>query len=497
MLRVQCLIITLFLASQIQLFAEVKPSTMFGDHMVLQRDMPVPVWGSAAPGEKIIVRFAEHEVSTKADKDGKWKIILPSLKASSKGRKMMIEGKNTIVFDDVLVGEVWICSGQSNMQFGWGDKSNPLYAWGYVPALKKCAREARQRSIRSYSVSTFVALTPEENVNGKWSTGPSGSAVAFGFSYYLNKKLNVPVAVIVTCWGSSMIEGWMPLDMTEELPHYKKMMAHFEKNDKAKIIDLIKRGKESGKGADAWPRRDNIYARKRPNILYNAMLHPLAPYACRGMVWYQGEANSRNHQQYAQSLPLWVKRLRKEWARDNFHFLAVMLPGFGRDNGHPTSRSWAWFRDAQMKVLELPYTGVANTIDLGRANNVHPADKAPVAERLALLAIRDVNRLKIVGQGPQFKSFSVKNEVMVINFAYADGLKTKDGNSPTGFWLAGKDGSWHQATASIKGRTVVLRSESIKNPVACRYGFAGKPTVNLVNGDNLPAYPFKTDDWSK
>ena len=410
---------------------------------------------------------------------------------------MTISGNNKVVFSDVLVGEVWICSGQSNMQFGWGDKSNPYHSFGAVRELKALIPEAKRKDIRSYSVPTYVSMTPEKNCKGKWSTGPSGSAVAFGFSYYLNQKLNVPVAVITTCWGSSKIEGWMPLDMTEKLPHYKKMMASFAVKDKAKVIALIEKGKNSGKDAAGWTKKDNVYARQQPNILYNAMMNPLVPFACRGLVWYQGEANSKKPKEYAQSLPLWVKRLRKAWGRDDFHFLAVMLPGYGRDNGRPDSKSWAMFREVQQKVLQLPATGVVNTIDLGNARNIHPSDKGPICERLALMARRDVHGEKIMGQGPKYKSFTVSNGQMVIEFSHADGLKTKDGTAPTGFWLADKEGSWHQAKASIKGSTIILKADSVKKPVACRYAFCGKPEVNLVNSENLPTYPFRTDSWNK
>ncbi len=489
--------IALVLLAQSPAFAEVTPSSMFGDHMVLQRDMPVPVWGKAAPGESVTVRFAGKTQSTKAGAYGGWKINLPALKASATGREMTIEGTNKIIFKDVLVGEVWICSGQSNMQYGWGSKAESLHAWGSVPELQAVAAEAKTRPIRHYLVPTFVSLTPEDNCRGKWSPDVSGSAVAFGFSYYLSKRLNVPVAAIVACWGSSSIEGWMPLDMSAQLPHFKKMMADFQVKDKAKVIDLIERGETSGKGAKAWTRRENIYARQRPNLLYNAMLHPVIPYACRGMVWYQGEANASQYQNYAKSLPLWVKRLRKAWGSDDFHLLAVMLPGFGRDNGRPDAKSWAWFRDAQMKVLALPHTSVANTIDLGDAKNIHPSDKAPLCKRLALLAGRDVYGQKIVAQGPTYKSFSVKGNRMVIQFTCAGGLKTTDSQSPTGFWLAGTKGDWHPAAATITSDTVVLQADGLDKPVACRYAFAGKPPVNLVNAENLPAYPFKTDDWPK
>lgn len=475
--------------------ADVKPSSMFGNGMVLQREMSVPVWGRATPGETVTVRFAKQSKSAKADASGKWMVKLDALKASANGAVLTIAGKNKLTFTDVLVGEVWVCSGQSNMQMGYRG----------IPKLTKLLSDAQKRPIRHYAVTTFVSFKPMENCRGGWSTQPASSAVAFGFSYYLQKKLNVPVAVIQTCWGSSSIDGWMPLDMTKQLPHFAQAMTAFEKNDRARVAKLLDDAKKHPQGAPrCWARNDNIYLRTRPNILYNAMLHPVAPFAARGMVWYQGEANASKPELYAKSLPAWVKRLRKQWNRDDFHFLAVMLPGYGRvfsgnnkDVDYPDNFSWAWFREAQMTVLELPHAGVANTIDLGDVKNIHPKDKAPIGERLALLAARDGNGQDIVANGPRYRAMAVKGSVVTITFENADGLKTTDGKPPAQFWLAGKDQKWVKAKARIQGQAILLSAAGLTRPVAVRYAFAGFPKVNLINGAGLPANPFRTDTWER
>ena len=469
----------------VRLSAEVGPSSMFGDHMVLQRGMPVPVWGTADPGESVTVGFAGRQVTTKADADGKWRLALPVLKASAEGRELTIAGSNTIVFEDVLVGEVWICSGQSNMQYGWGKESHPMFNWGGDADLAALVPDARTRPVRSYRVPCNVSFTPNDDCSGAWSTDVAGSAVAMGFSYQLQRALEVPVAVIVTCWGSSSIEGWMPRDMTGQLPHFKKMMEAFDGSAQARerVSKVIEQGVRHG----------NVFVRKQPNLLYNAMLHPVIPYASRGMVWYQGEANAGKPGEYAESLPRWLQRLRKAWGRDDFHLLVVMLPGYGKDDGRPDAKSWASFRDVQMKILDLPHTGVANTIDLGDVKNIHPPDKAPISERLALLARSDVYGEKISGQGPSIAKYSVTGDRMVIEFTDADGLTTSDGQPPTGFWLADQDGDWHPATATIEGTTMVVKAGPVARPTACRYAFCGKPEVNLVNAAGLPAYPFRTD----
>ena len=454
--------------------AELSVSSIFGDHMVLQRGMPVPVWGRAAAGAEVTVGFAGQRVSTTADAEGRWKLFLDKLAASSTPRELTIESTGRIVLKDVLVGEVWVCSGQSNMQFGWGDRSRPEFGWGGVEELAALADEAATLPIRSYFVPMNVSLKEEENCGGEWSKKATGSAVAFGFSYYLQKSLDVPVAVIVTCWGSSLIEGWMPLDMTGQLPHFKERMEAFEREDREKIEAKIAEGIRS----------DDVHARTRPNILYNAMMHPVIPYACRGMVWYQGEANSSKPKQYGVSLPLWVKRMRHAWQREDLHFLAVMLPGYGK------GRTWPSFRDAQMKVLDLPHTAVANTIDLGHATAIHPSDKEPIAKRLSLLALRDLHGQDIMGQGPMMKSVTTTGDTMTVRFTHAKGLRTRDGEAPLAFEIAGQDGKWHPAQARIQGEAVALKSNQVPAPVHCRYAYKPKPKVNLINAEGLPAFPF-------
>lgn len=475
----------ILLAGMSSVNADVIPSTMFGDHMVLQRNTEVPVWGTANPSEKVTVKFADKQTTTQADTNGKWMVKLPQLKASADGRELVIEGSNTITYKDVLVGEVWICAGQSNMQYGWGTQSQKRYNWGGDKDIAALAADAKTRPIRCYDVPVGISFTPNDNCKGKWSTDLSGSAVAFGFGYQLQKALNVPVAVIVSCWGSSSIEGWMPRDLTAKLPHFKTIMDQFDAN--ASAHERIEK-------AQAMGIRDGmVFVRKQPNILYNAMLHPIIPYGCRGIVWYQGQANWDKPAEYAQSLPAWITFLRQKWDREDLHLLVVMLPGFGVDNGHPDAKSWAPFRNAQLQVLKIPHTSVVNTIDLGEAKNVHPADKLPVTERLVLLARHDVYNEAIIAQGPMFKNFRISGDKMIITFDHADGLTTTDGEPPREFWLAGKEGNWQLATAIINKNSIILTNEAIKNPVSCRYAYSGKPNVNLTNQAGMPCYPFKTD----
>ncbi|VGO11768.1 hypothetical protein PDESU_00314 [Pontiella desulfatans] len=481
--------------------AALQPASLFTDHMVLQRDRPVPVWGTADPGATVTVGFAGQIKQGKADSGGTWNVALEPLSASTKPRTMEISCSNhpTIAYSNVVVGEVWICSGQSNMQF-------PVAS---VPEIK--ALETTAENIRCFEVKRTVALTGQDSCEGGWVVRHPNSAVAFSFAYFLEQAAEVPVGIVLTCWGSSSIEAWMPRDMTETVPHFKTMMAEFDADTatRDKIQAILD-------GPKPWSKQDDVFLRRQSNILYNAMMHPLAPYACRGLVWYQGERNtqsmfgmidepwfSRNSGMlnYADTLQQWMKRLRSEWGQDEFHFLVVMLPGYykqlptGPQEGpeSPVAHSWAWMRESQLKALDLPGVGVANTIDLGDVKNVHPKDKLPVGQRLALLAQRDTLGMDVEAQGPVFRGLERKGTTLVLSFDHAEELKTTDGERPKGFWLTDDSGKWVPATAAINGQTVVLESAGLKKPLHVRYAFAGKPEVNLVNGAGLPAYPFRTD----
>ena len=480
--------------------------SLFGEHMVLQRDMPIPVWGKADPGATVTVAFAKQKKTTTADAEGKWRVNLDSMPASFEPRTLTVSaGQKTATEDlqcsDVLVGDVWICSGQSNMQL----------VVNAVPEVKALIPTAA--NIRSFTVENTVAFTEQDTCEGTWINSYPDSAVAFSFAYFLEEAADVPVGIILSCWGSTSIEAWMPRDMTDTVPHFKTIMEEFDTN-----TEVQNQIRTSLAGPRPFSRNDNVFMRRQPNIVYNAMMKPLAPYACRGVVWYQGERNtqsmfgmlkdpwwSRNSGMliYGDVLKKWMQRYRKEWGRDDFQFLVVMLPGYGKASGpgpdidaeSPIAHSWAWMRESQLKALDLPHTAVANTIDLGDAKNVHPKDKLPIGQRLALLAARDTLGQTIKAQGPVIKNVETRANTLVVHFNHADGLKTRDGKVPTAFWLADASGKWVPADAAINGQTVVLQSSELKKPLYVRYAFAGKPKVNLVNGSGLPAYPFRTDKF--
>lgn len=485
--------------------AELRLGSLFTQHMVLQRAMPVPVWGTAEPGARVAVSFAGQNKQTQAGDRGRWRVDLDPLAASGEPRVMTVtssEAPKPVRLSDVVVGEVWICSGQSNMQMKTASVSK-------VAALVKDASR-----VRSFTVKNTVAFTEQDFCEGQWVDQAPDSAVASAFAVFLQQHAEVPVGVVLTAWGSSSLEAWMPRDMTATVPHFKTVMEEFDANTQGqqRIQSVLD-------GPRPWGRNDDIYLRRQPNILYNAMMKPLAPYACRGVVWYQGERNtqsmwgmpdkpwySRNSgmRLYGGVLKQWIERYRTQWGDDRLHFLVVMLPGFyGKPLAtgpqgpadSPATHSWAWMRESQLQAQELQHVGVANTIDLGHIKNIHPKDKLPVGRRLALLAARDTLGITVEAQGPVMRGVERRGASLVVQYDHAQGLATTDKASPSGFWLADDAGAWHRAQAKIVGQTVVLRCAKVKAPRFVRYAFAGKPEVNLVNGAGLPAYPFRTDGF--
>lgn len=486
--------------------AELKLASPFTDHMVLQQDLPVPVWGWADAGTQVRVQFGAQRRETQAKADGSWRVDLEKMAGSFDSAEFVVTaaGGEEIRLKDVVVGEVWICSGQSNMQFSHRPVKD------LQPLVKKA------KHIRSFEVKRTVAFDEQEECEGIWKKEIPDSAVGFGFAYYLQEQAEVPVGIILTAWGSSSIEAWMPRDMTKTVPHFKTIMKEFDadKGTRKKLETSL------AKLPKPWSGGEDVFMRRQPNILYNAMMKPLAPFACRGLVWYQGERNtqsmegmlkqpwySRNSGMllYGETLRKWIQRYRKEWNREEMEFMVVMLPRcFGKPlrtgpkegAESPVTHSWAWLRESQLSALELPHTSVVNTIDLGDMKNLHPKDKEPIGKRLALLASRDVLGKEVIAEGPMMKKVEAKGATLTVHFEHAEGLKTKDGAAPSAFWIARNSQKWVRAEARIEGQTVVLWSDEIKNPKHVRYAFAGFPKVNLVNGEGLPAYPFRSDSFA-
>jgi sialate O-acetylesterase len=502
-------VLALSLASLAPLSAAVRLPALFSDHMVLQRDRAVPVWGWADPGEAVTVSIAGQSQSTKAGADGKWSVKLDPLAANGP-LTMTVKGSNEITVDDVLVGEVWLASGQSNMQMQVNGVNN---AKGEIA-------KAKFPEIRMFSVAQKTAETPQDECGGEWVVcGPETvarfSATAYFFGRDLHQALKVPVGLINASWGGTPIEGWTSLPAQRSLPALAPALESWEKKV-AEPFDEAQAKARHAKRMEAWKNqsakataagkrppqqpRPELSPRlqpRRPANLFNGMIAPLVPYAIRGAIWYQGEGNAGPAARlYAQQLPLMIRDWRQRWGQGDFPFASVQLPGFKQPVDDPAAASgWALIREAMLKSRALPNTGMAIVIDAGDATNIHPKDKQTVGKRLALWARAEVYGEKIPSSGPLPAGHEIKDGAIVLKFTHTDGgLKSKDAEL-RGFAIAGEDRKWVWATARIEGDTVIVSSPDVKAPVAARYAWADNPTAPLVNGAGLPASPFRTDDW--
>ncbi len=489
--------------------SDVKPHVLFTDGAVLQRGMPVPVWGTADDGEKVTVKFQGQEVST-TSKDGKWQVKLAELKAGGPF-SMTIEGKNKVEVADVLVGEVWVCSGQSNMEFALGRSAE---AGASVP-------KATDPELRLYTVPKLVSDEPLDTIKGKDSPGQRSwlasdpesaakfSAVAYYFGRDLRKALGVPVGLIHSSWGGTNAESWTSRRTLEADPALKGLLDDYAKAlarypaamekfraDQAAHRQKVAAAKAAGKTVPMAPRAPVGPTSPHVSGLYNAMIVPLQPYAIRGAIWYQGEANAGRAHQYRTLLPAMIKNWRQDWNQGDFPFLIVQLAPFRKIVEEPGDSDWAELRESQLRTAQnLPKTGMAVITDVGDEGDVHPKQKEPVGARLALAARSVAYGEPVVGSGPEYASMDVKGDRVVLRFKNVGaGLAAKDGPLK-GFAIAGEDRKFVNAEAEIEGDTVVVHSDKVARPVAVRFGWANYPVVNLWNKDGLPASPFRTDDF--
>jgi len=461
--------------------ADIKLPNVIGSGMVLQRDMAVPVWGWAEAGEEVTVSFADQTKRAKAGNDGKWIVKLDSLKANSEGATLTISGKNKINLDNVLVGEVWICSGQSNMEWAIRQSMNP----------KEEAAAANYPQIRLFNVPGHtVSPLPKDEGAGQWQvcdpkSANNFSAVGYFFGRRLHKDLKVPVGLIGSNWGGTRIEPWTTLAGFESVPELSK------------IADQVKNYKQ-----------DTRVGGGQPSAIYNSMVHPLTPFAMRGGIWYQGESNGNEGITYYQKKHALVNGWRKAFQNKDLAFYWVQLANFQKESDKPEGGDgWAKLREAQTKALDIPGTGMAVITDIGAANDIHPRNKQDVGWRLAQWALHQTYGQKnLVPSGPLYKSHKVEGNAIRLSFDHVGSgliVGNKNGLEPTAevkdgklehFSISGKDNKWVWADAKIDGETVVVESKEVSEPVAVRYGFTMNPAkANLYNKEGLPAGPFRTD----
>jgi sialate O-acetylesterase len=483
--------------------ADVRLPHIFGDHMVLQRDKPVRVWGSAEPAEKVRVSIGKEHAEATADEHRKWSVELPPLPAGSP-IEVTVEGKNTIVLHDVLVGEVWICSGQSNMQF---NVASALHA-------RKEIEQANHPEIRLFTVPMRPAGEPADDVNGSWNactptTVPGFSAVGYFFGRQLQEQLGVPVGLINSSWGGTRIEPWTPPAGFREVPALASILAGIEKAKAAYAettaaalphyadwLTLAQKAKSLNERIPSppeWPASPlaNNYA---PTGLYNGMIHPLVPFSIRGALWYQGESNNGEGMLYYEKMKALIEGWRSVWHEGDFPFLFVQLAPYRYGGADPTPLARIW--EAQTAALALPNTGMAVTNDVGNPKDIHPKNKQDVGKRLALWALAKTYGKQIVFSGPLYKSMSVDGSKIRVKFDHVGGgLVARNGKPLDWFKIADEDKKFVEAEATIDGDSVVVSSSSVAKPVAVRFAFDQVADPNLQNVEGLPASAFRTDKW--
>lgn len=484
--------------------AEVKLPAIFTDHMVLQQGQANPVWGWAEAGERVTVSVGDQSHSATADGEGRWQVKLDSL-AVGGPYTITVKGKNEIKLEDVLVGEVWVCSGQSNMQWAVQQANDPDLE----------IATANFSNIRLITVPQVGTQEPQDDFAGEWKvcspeTVGDFTAVGYFFGRQLHQTLNVPIGLIDNAWGGSACEAWVRRDVLEADDRYEALLARWDKMaetyDHEKAVagfqQRLKKWIDGGKKGNR-PRapRNPLAGQHRPANLYNGVLNPVIGYGIRGAIWYQGEANARRAYQYRHLFPLMIRHWRDEWKQGDFPFYWVQLADFRDEMPEPGESDWAELREAQtMTMAKLPNTGEAVIIDLGEAHDIHPKNKQDVAKRLARWALAKDYGTDIPYRSPQYNSMSNEGGKITLTFDIGEhpqgALDTFDVRNPVGFAIAGADKKFVWAQAKVVGRDKVeVWSEDVSEPVAVRYAWANNPVCNLQNQAGLPATPFRTDDW--
>ncbi|MGY8695539.1 MAG: sialate O-acetylesterase [Verrucomicrobiia bacterium] len=460
-------------------FADVRLPKILSSHMVLQRNADVNIWGWADPGETIVINadWIKAELNTTADTKGKWSLALKTIDAGE-AHSLTITGKNTLHLEDILFGEVWIGSGQSNMEMPLIQVSN---AYTGIQNSEKEVANANFPEIRLFQAGNYSSQEPLDDVESgivmygvpeakcEWqpcspNTIPTFSSTAYFFARELYSKLNVPIGIIDSSWGGTSAESWTPKSSMEKLGMEKELAQ-----------------------ADKLPQQAD---KKIPTRLYNGMIHPLRNFKIKGVIWYQGEGNSGRPDQYRKLFSTMISEWRREFGYD-FPFYFAQIAPYGKYNDNS-----AYLREAQLHTLSLARTGMAVTMDIGNLTDIHPKNKQEVGRRLALWALAKDYDFDIAYSGPILSKSTIKSEKIHLRFDQAQkGLTTNDGLAPSHFEIAGEDRVFHPATAIIKGKQIIVSSEEVSNPMAVRYAFTNDAQPNLINQEGLPASSFRTDEW--
>lgn len=449
--------------------AAIRLPSVIGNNMVLQRGEPVPVWGWETPGTKVKVTLGNHGGTATAGADGRWQVYLPTLKAGGP-HDLVIAGTDSVTVKNVLVGEVWFCSGQSNMEWRVRQSNNP----GEELAA------AKHPLIRHIKFPHRPADNPQADIpSGGWKvcspeTVGDFTAVGYFFGRHLHSELGVPIGLLGCNWGGTRIEPWTPPAGFRAIP---------------KLSDIATKLNE-------FPSRrgNGGINHQTPLALYNGMVAPVLPYGIRGALWYQGESNNGEGMLYYEKMRALIGGWRSVWQKPNLPFYFVQLAPY-RYGGDPTRLAGIW--EAQLKTLAVPHTGMAVTVDIGNTRDIHPRNKQDVGKRLALWALAGTyGRKGTVYSGPLYKGMKISGGSIHVSFDHVGGgLVSRDGKPLSHFQVAGKDKKFVVATAKIEGQAVVVSAGSVSQPVAVRFGWHQEAEPNLSNKNGLPASPFRSDSW--
>lgn len=478
--------------------ADVKPAAIFADGMVLQRDMPAPVWGTAAPGEKVSVAIAGQTVGTTAGPDGRWITRLAALKAGGPF-EMIIAGTNQLTIKNVLIGEIWLAGGQSNMEMHVDQSAGGV----------ETAAAASDVQIRFFKVGGALPLEPARDFGGNWQACTpdnvkSWSAAAYFFARDLRRDLGVPIGVVQNAVGWTPAEAWTSREALTADPELKPILDRWDRWTAAypKAKEIYDRAKAAWKSAADSAKVSGKPAPPEPlapsdpafihhaTVLFNGMVSPLIPYAIRGVIWYQGETNASRADQYRRLFPAMIRDWRSHWGEGDVPFIFVQIAPL--DAG-PVDR--AELRDAQRETLKLKNTAMVVTVDIGMVKDEHPKNKQEVGRRLALAAEKLAYGKDVIASGPLYQRMTIEGDKIRLHFTDVDGGLTFHDGQAKGFAIAGADRVLHPAQAVIEGETIVISSPSVATPSAVRYAFANFPEFSLFNRAGLPASPFRTDDW--
>jgi sialate O-acetylesterase len=460
--------------------ADVSLNNMFGDHMVLQQGIKNKVWGKADPGEQVTVTLGGQTKSTTAAADGTWHVFLDPVMEYGGPHTLTVKGKNTVTFSDVLIGEVWVCAGQSNMQWSVNQSNDP--------DIEKAA--AKFPNIRLISVPNVGTQEPQWNFGGKWAvcspeTVGGFSAVGYMFGRQIHQTLGVPVGLINNAWGGSAADAWVKREKLAAHPTLKAI------HDRWVTLETAEK-----------PDQGQMKGNARPGNIHSGVLTPSIGYGIKGAIWYQGETNAGRAYQYRELFPFMIKSWREEWVLGDFPFYWVQLADFKAEKPEPAESDWAELREAQtMTMKTLPNTGEAVIIDIGEGKDIHPKNKQDVAKRLARWALAETYKVPgIACRSPLYKGMEKHGSKIVLSFdnvgQKASDWRPFDVAEPIGFTIAGADKKFVPAKAAIlpDGR-IEVSSESVAEPVAVRYAWADNPVCNMYSAAGLPLTPFRTDDF--